>query len=85
MKKLILIMTIPALVVACGSEEKKDEKKGMSDADKCECLNAALADRSDDCHKYRAEVMKEIKAGMEDSSDLDAIDAELKKRMADCK
>lgn len=57
----------------------------MSDAEKCECLNAALADRSKECHKYRAEVMKEIKAGMDDSSDLDAIDAELKKRMEACK
>lgn len=79
-------MAIPAMLVACGGEEdKKDEKKGMTDAEKCECLNAALADRSDDCHKYRAEVMKDIKSKMDDPSDLDAIDAELQKRMAECK
>ncbi|MEZ4936183.1 MAG: hypothetical protein R2799_01170 [Crocinitomicaceae bacterium] len=86
MKKMILMMSVSALLFACGGEdEKKDEKKGMTDAEKCECLNASINDRSDACHKYRAEVMKEIKAGLEDSSDLDAIDAELKKRMDACK
>lgn len=90
MKKLILIslFSLPIVFGSCGgdkSEEKEEKKAGMTKEDQCECLHASLNDRSKECHKWRAQVMKDIKGSLGDKADdLDAIDAELEKLKSDC-
>lgn len=87
MKKYFLLAILPLALTACGDDKEGDDKDADKKAalDECECLHASMADRSDECHKWRQTVIKEIKADLGDNADdLDAIDAELEKLKAEC-
>lgn len=86
MKKYFLLAILPFAITACGGDDKEgDDKDGDKKAafDECECLHASMADRSDECHKWRQKIITGIKADL-GTEDLDAIEAELDKLKADC-
>ncbi len=85
-------MTIPALMVACGGEDKKDDKSGMSEKEKCECLHANMEDQSKECIQYEQEVYTSIKKDLNidpesadlSKADMDAIKQEMESIKAKC-